>query len=190
MKERSRGRCCLPDTQRRAAAARAEPTDLKLITRIPAEVYSYCRDNKAQRISRHPSTPPVSLRTSRHDKHHQLNQRRRTETALARCTLDKRGASAAAPRVPRRGERDAGRRLCQKRETHPHSSLPLCASESRAGCVSVLTAAGSAAHLSERGRSAPTLGKIPADAHRRKRGESRAHYFAFTRGTLRRNDTE
>lgn len=134
MKERSRGRCCLPDTQRRAAAARAEPTDLKLITRIPAEVYSYCRDNKAQRISRHPSTPPVSLRTSRHDKHHQLNQRRWTETALARCTPDKRGASAAAPRVPRRGERDAGRRLCQKRETHPHSSLPLRASESRAGC--------------------------------------------------------
>lgn len=117
MKERSRGRCCLPDTQRRAAAARAEPTDLKLITRIPAEVYSYCRDNKAQRISRHPSTPPVSLRTSRHDKHHQLNQRRRTETALARCTPDKRGASAAAPRVPRSGERDAGRRLCQKGET-------------------------------------------------------------------------
>lgn len=107
MKERSRGRCCLPDTQRRAAAARAEPADLKLITRIPAEVYSYCRDNKAQRISRHPSTPPVSLRASRHDKHHQLNQRRWTETALARCTPDKRGASAAAPRVPRRGEGDA-----------------------------------------------------------------------------------
>ena len=34
-----------------AAAAQAEPADLKLITGIPAKVYSYCRDNKAQRIS-------------------------------------------------------------------------------------------------------------------------------------------
>lgn len=165
VKERSRGRCCLPDT--------AEPTALTLITRIPAKVYSYCRDNKAQRISLHPSTLPSFSEPA--DTINITKQRGRTETASLLTSGENRlqllGYHGADTE---RGMREVA--VPQTRDLSPQQHI-------RAHTVHI-RAAGSPRRAWE------VCPKHSGKSQQMRAGESRGHCFAFTSGMLRHNDTE